>query len=236
MKRILKKDLKALFVSEVLKNGGICGNDNPFRLVMGENEYFIFIKNISPAYYVNSPNITRVQLPVSKRFNEVITSNLVFLILGYDMENDVFVSWDPHKVKQRLNKKSNISLFSRLNLQSEVISNEIKVGYLSNGDKIILFKRDNLNVFLTDLKNFYDKSLEGVSTKKAVFNQDLKVEKNDFKEMGEIIEPFLSNFEFLLALKTLGEKYKNHNKYGKFKLNDWRKIINELDEQRKSSK
>ena len=137
MKRLSKKDLKGLFVSEVQKNGGICGNDNPFRLVMGENEYFIFIKNISPAYYVNSPNITRVQLPVSKRFNEVITSNLVFLILGYDMENDVFVSWDPHKVKQRLNKKSNISLFSRLNLQSEVISNEIKVGYLSNGDKII---------------------------------------------------------------------------------------------------
>ena len=226
MEKLPKKDLKELFELEVKKNNGVCSEANPFKLIMDGIEYFIFIKNISPAYYVNSPDITRVQLPTSKRFNEILYSDNIFLILGFDLRNDVFVSWDPIKVKERLNKKRNISLFSRLHLQSDVKPNEIKEGFLSNGDKIALFKREKLNYFLVNLENFYK-----VETKKIPNQNSLDIDLNDFEEMKKTVKPLLSNNNVLLALKTLGDKYKNHYKYGNFEFKDWSKIINNLKNQ-----
>lgn len=226
MEKLPKKDLKELFESEVKKSNGVCSEANPFKLIIGGIEYFIFIKNISPAYFVNSPDITRVQLPTSNRFNEIVYSDNIFLILGFDLKNDVFVSWDPIKVKERLNKNRNISLYSRLHIQSNVSSSEVKEGFLSNGDKIILFKREKLNYFLVNLENFYK-----VEPKKLTNQNSLDIDLDDLEEMEKIVAPLLSNNNVLLALKTLGDKYKNHDKYGNFEFKDWSKIINNLKNQ-----
>jgi hypothetical protein len=120
---------------------------NPFIVKIGMKKYFVFLKNLSPAYLVNSPDVTRVQLPYSPHFSEIFKANIPFITLGYDANTDTVVSWNPTRVKDRLNVRNNVSLYSRSSIQNKVNDNEFRFGYLSNGEKIVLFKLKNLIYF-----------------------------------------------------------------------------------------
>ena len=114
MRKILAKELKIKFIEVLNGVDGFSYEDgNPFIIKNGSNRFFVFLKNLSPAYFVNSPDITRVQLPYSEHFTKIFKANIPFVILGYDVDNDTVVSWNPTKVKERLNAKSNVSLYSR---------------------------------------------------------------------------------------------------------------------------
>ena len=145
MKRLPKKQLKELFETIVAESGGKCGEANPFIYQRGNFKCYVFIKNISPAYYVNYPDNSRVQLPTSNRFKEVINSDLDFLILGYDNDNDVFAAWDPSLIKNRLNEKRNVSVYSRFIWQRIIPAGEFVERHLGNQEKVILFKKELLN-------------------------------------------------------------------------------------------
>ena len=152
MRNILAKELKIKFVETLGSVDGFSYDDgNPFLVKIYDNSYFIFLKNLSPAYFKNSPDVTRVQLPFSDHFDKIFKENIPFIILGYDVDNDTMVSWNPSKTKDRLNAKNNVSLYSRNSLQSNIKQNEIKTGVLSNGEKIILFRRENLGLFFEKL-------------------------------------------------------------------------------------
>ena len=162
MRNILAKELKIKFI-EILN--GIKGfnyeDGNPFLIKIETKYFFIFLKNLSPAYFKNSPDITRVQLPYSPHFGKIFKANIPFIILGYDVDNDTVVCWNPKKVKERLNAKSNVSLYSRNSLQSKIKKNEFKAGYLSTGEKIILFKRETLPLFFDRIPTlFKDNQIE----------------------------------------------------------------------------
>ncbi len=86
---------------------------NPFLIKIGTKQYFVFLKNLSPAYFKNSPDVTRIQLPYSDHFSKIFKADIPFIILGYDVDTDTVVSWNPQKIKERLNAKSNVSLYSR---------------------------------------------------------------------------------------------------------------------------
>ena len=224
MRKLPRKELKELFRSKVAEVGWTCSKENPFILETKNDKYFVFIKNISPAYYKKYPDITRVQLPTSDRFKAVSESDLLFVILGYDVVNDVFVSWSPYKTKERLNTRRNVSIFSRLSLQSEVLSNEFKEGFLSNGEKIILFKRALLNEFFNQLTSlFSDEMGEEDHTEpeeKSSSNEEIEIMKN-------LIDPLLKQNRVLEAVSLLAEKYKNHPKYLNLKFKNWFDIVNE---------
>lgn len=230
MKKLPKKELKKLFVTAVAKDGGVCADSNPFILKLRDARCQVFIKNISPAYYKNYPDITRVQLPSSDRFKIVIDSILDFIILGYDSENDVFVSWDPSKIKERLNTKSNVSLYSRLSLQSEVVSNQFKQGYLSNGDKIVLFKRQNLIDFFNNYVNLHVDNYTSKGEDTSVVNEKKSEEIHDVQEFTRIIAPLLEENKVLKAVSLLTERYKNDHRYKGYKFKDWFAIVKEYYE------
>ncbi|WP_417832858.1 hypothetical protein [Terasakiella sp.] len=226
MRKLPKKELKDLFRSKVAKVGATCGKDNPFILNKGDFKCYVFIKNISSAYYKNYPDITRVQLPASERFKAVNSSDLLFIILGYDADNEVFVSWNPYKVKERLNTKQNVSIFSRLSLQSEVKKNEFKEGYLSNGEKIILFKKDCLNDFFEQLGSFFEFSqisAKNNSLPKKDVKEDISI---DITEMKLMIQPLLEEHKVLQAVSLLVDKFNNHPTYKELKFKDWFEIVN----------
>ena len=88
MRNILAKDLKIKFV-EILNEAEEFSyeNDNPFLMKLGNVEYFVFLKNISPAYFKKLPDITRVQLPLSSHFSKIVETEIPFVILGYDIDN-----------------------------------------------------------------------------------------------------------------------------------------------------
>ncbi|MET7029800.1 hypothetical protein [Sediminicola luteus] len=226
MRKLPKKELKDLFITEVAKEGGICANSNPFILKMGGFSYYVFIKNISPAYYKNYPDITRVQLPTSDRFKVVIDSDLEFIILGYDLENEVFVSWNPYKIKDRLNSKGNVSLYSRLSLQSEVNVNQFKEGYLSNGDKIVLFKREQLNKFFIEIERFYEDFSISQANRNYIGERDNHNNNLEVEEIRKIIEPLLLEHKVLQAVSLLADKYKGGHSDRELTFKEWFEIVN----------
>jgi hypothetical protein len=235
MRNILAKELKIKFIEILNDIGGFSYEDgNPFLIKIGAQRFFIFLKNLSPAYFKNSPDVTRVQLPYSPHFEKIFKANITFIILGYDVDNDTVVCWNPTKVKDRLNAKSNVSLYSRNSLQSKIKKNEFKAGYLSTGEKIVLFRRESLPFFFDCLptlfetnkvKAYVSKNDNIVSEPKEPYLTDKLLEIND-KQLLAVIKPLLKKNRVLEAVeictKHYGRQYKNMN----FK--DWFKLVNDI--------
>lgn len=226
MKKIPAKELKELFCSSVTGTDVVCGVGNPFFLKIGEFCCYIFLKNISPAYFVNQPNITRVQLPSSAKFKEVISHELKFIILGYDADNEVFVSWNPNNVKERLNTKANVSLYSRLGLQSKVNENEFKYGFLSNGEKIVLFKKSSLIQFFSELESLFDENIKIYERKAPSLKAQKRTIQIDEEKIKALIEPLLKANRVLQAVSLLAEEFKEDPSYKNLTFKDWFGMVN----------
>jgi hypothetical protein len=232
MRNILAKQLKIQFVETLNELDGFSYQDgNPFLIKIKKKEYFIYLKNISPAYLKSSPDVTRVQLPFSPHFSKILRANIPFIILGYDVDNDTIVCWNPKKVKERLNEKSNVSLYSRESLQSKVRTNEFKSGYLSNGEKIIIFKRKSLIYFFNDISgHFKDKKVSIRNTQTNVLREPVphydsgKIVELSDKALLKEIEPFLKKNKVLKAVELCIEFYQGKYKAMTFK--DWFKLVN----------
>lgn len=147
MRKLIAKDLKIKFIETLNELDEFSYEEgNPFLIKIGTAKCFVFLKNLSSAYFKN-PDITRVQLPYSDHFSKIFKADIPFIILGYDVDNDIVVSWNPENIKERLNAKNNVSLYSRYSLQKQVNNDEFLFGYLTNGEKFVLFKRENLIAF-----------------------------------------------------------------------------------------
>ncbi len=110
-------------------------------------KYAVYFKCVSYAGNPYPQNTTRAQLPQRPEFDRV-EGDERFLFLGYDVGNDLFVCWDPIKVRARLNKKSYVSFFCRQNVQDSVEEGRIVEAQLTNGDVYVLFKRCDTARFL----------------------------------------------------------------------------------------
>ena len=74
--------------------------------------------------FKDRPGTTRAQLPKRDLFDEIKKSPNIFIFLGYDQENDVFVCWDFNVAKERLNVGKSVSFYSRISYQEEVEEGE----------------------------------------------------------------------------------------------------------------
>lgn len=230
MKNILAKELKIKFVETLNELEDFSYEEgNPFLVTIGVESYFVFLKNLSSASFKAYPDVTRVQLPRTERFSKIATQNIPFIILGYDVDNDIIVSWNPNKVKDRLNAKSNVSLYSRESLQSNVTDNGFKAGYLSNGEKIILFKREVLISFFDKLPQLFltpnstDKDF--ATEPKSIRATDKLIEIKDKDLLDEIV-PLLKKNKVLEVVEICSNYYKN--KYKSMTFKELYNIVNEL--------
>lgn len=233
MRNILAKELKIKFV-ETLNDIESFSYDegNPFLIKIYEQKYFVFLKNLSPAYFKNSPDVTRVQLPFSDHFDKIFKANIPFVILGYDVDNDTMVSWNPSKTKDRLNAKNNVSLYSRNSLQSNIKKNEIKTGVLSNGEKIILFRRENLGLFFEKLPIlFLDNQIE-IKVKVDVVSEPIEIlypdKLNEITDLHvlDLISPLLEKNRVLEAVEVCTKYYSD--KFPNMTFKEWFELIKDI--------
>ena len=175
----------------------IISRNDILHISIDGHEYYIYLKCISHKGNPYPLNDQRAQLPQRPIFDKVKSSDIDFLFLGYDMDNDVFVCWDPLKVRQRLNVKSYVSFYSFKDLQSNVQLGRIDSAELSNGDKFVLFKRDDMLSFLNVIS---DQSV------KLLIDSMVADEQNRM----QIICSCMNDFQ----------KF-----YYKMKLTDWKRII-----------
>ncbi len=154
-------------------------------------------------------------------------------MLGYDVDTDTVVAWNPEKIKERLNAKSIVSLYSRYSLQAQVKDNEFKFGYLTNGEKIVSFKRDNLINFFDSVKDlFNDKKviknpilIEIVNEPTVEFVSNRLFDITD-KILLQQLKPLLKKNQVLQAVEVTSKYYTGKYKNMAFKV--WYNLVNEL--------
>lgn len=233
MRNILAKELKIKFVETLGSVDGFSYDDgNPFLVKIYDNSYFIFLKNLSPAYFKNSPDVTRVQLPFSDHFDKIFKENIPFIILGYDVDNDSMVSWNPSKTKDRLNAKNNVSLYSRNSLQSNIKQNEIKTGVLSNGEKIILFRRENLGLFFEKFPILFLDNQTEIKANVDVVSEPIEIiysdKLNEITDLHvlDLINPLLEKNRVLEAVEVCTKYYSDRFPNMTFK--EWFELIKDI--------
>lgn len=134
---------------------------NPLCIRFADIVYNIYLKCISWKGKPYPENDTRAQLPSRPEFEHFKSSDDRFLFLGYDPICDVLVCWNPTMVKARLNRSSYVSFYSKRNLQEEVQDGKTVTAHLSNGDKYVLFKRNDIAAFLSMIEVHFPSLKQG---------------------------------------------------------------------------
>jgi hypothetical protein len=208
---------------------------NPFLITFERKSYYVFLKNISPAYYPKYPDITRIQLPYSAHFKKISLSNIPFIILGYNSEYETFTGWDPSKIKNRLNNKSNVSLFSRDSFQEKLPLNDFRKNYISNGDKIIVFSVKSTPIYFKSYLSLF-KSVQKeqspisniklkVKAKRTIESHEALEKINDPRVSKKILD-FKSKNDLIGAVLFCCENFKKD--LVNTDINDWTKIMTKL--------
>lgn len=230
MKNILAKELKIKFVETLnVVDGFAYEAGNPFLITIDSKSFFVFLKNLSPAYFKNSPDVTRVQLPYSEHFSKIFKDQIPFVILGYDVDNDTFVTWNPQKVKERLNAKSNVSLYSRATVQTGVAEEEFRTGFLTNGDKIIVFRRDSLAEFFKTIDSLFAETVVSKPTTVTVSRDEApdstyKIKELTDKGLLDAINPLLEKNRVLQCVEICTQFYEGQ--YPAMTFKDWFTLVN----------
>jgi hypothetical protein len=176
--KVLAKDLKNLFIS-IFKNEKSfkCDEGNPFLIKFKGKEYYVFLKNISSAYYPKYPDNARIQLPYSDHFKKISNSKLDFIILGYNSEFETFSAWDPVLIKDRLNVKGNVSLFTRFSFQKTCKINEFNENHISDGTKIVLFSVKSTPKYFNSYKSLFSKKIISIKERDSDENSSYQTPK-----------------------------------------------------------
>ncbi len=132
----------------------IKNKNNPLLFSYKQKDFYVFFRNISHGGGDYPEGTTRVQLPEKTEFDLVKKSNIPFFLMGYDQNDDVFVCWEPQKVKKRLNEKGYVSFFARKNVQNITSNRYIVFSTLSNGDFFVAVKTADIPKFF-DLTDFF---------------------------------------------------------------------------------
>jgi hypothetical protein len=195
-KKIPALELRRIFLEAFNREcHEVIAEGNPFLFKAFDQQFYVFLKNISPAYYTKYPDIARIQLPFSHHFKVISKSNFPFIILGYNALYNTFTAWNPNDIKERLNQKTNVSLFTRDSFQENIRLNTFREKFISNGDKVILFDSRTLPMFFNNYKTLFSISID---------KRKLKyINANKSKSNTEVTRGELTKIEDQIILKDL---------------------------------
>lgn len=154
MAKLVETRLLRRLLFDVLKPTTESG-ENPYLVTVNGEQMWIYIKNLSPAYFSN-PDVWRAQLPIREVFEQCKTSEFPFILLGYDDENDVYTTWNHRFVKQRLNVAESVSFYSRASLQQQAATTQdLHRLSLSNDMEVICFPRSMVLDVISNIEQYF---------------------------------------------------------------------------------
>ena len=168
----------------------------PFLMSLKGRKYYVYVKNLSSAYFKDRPDTTRAQLPIKDEFSEIKESAYPFIFLGYDRINDVLICWNFHIAKKRLNERKSVSFYSRTFFQEEVSPGELLRKRLKNDDEPVFFKRKDLLMFFENIDSFFENS----SPKAQVITHTPSIENGKITTISDV--KLLEKLRPLLAIDT----------------------------------
>ena len=232
--KIAGEKLLSLFTHEMDKNGkfSFISGVQPFKILFNSKNFFVYIKNISSAYFKNRPDVNRAQLPHREEFDFIKQSALPFIFLGYDNENDVYVCWDFYIAKRRLNIQDNVSFYSRQSWQNQVEKNSFLKKELTNGDKLVLFKRTDISTFFENIDTFFFPEKDEADALKAdspsKISSDDKLYKITDRELLNKLQPLMSGetLHTLEAIQLAQNFYQDE--YPNMTYRDWSNLVKNI--------
>ena len=114
-------------------------------------------------------------------------------------------------------------MYSRSSFQENVKDDEFRFGYLSNGERIIVFKRENLISFFDVVFDLFKEKAEHQTTETK--HTSTLTEITD-KELLQIIKPLLKKNKVLQAVEETSKYY--DKKHTNMTFRDWHKLVSEL--------
>lgn len=236
MEHLERKEIYRLFEEAVRKPSYVIEEGNPCILIHNGVRYNIFLRSLSPAQLSNNnPDIWRAQLPKRPIFEDIKADKDLFIFLGYDAANDVYATWNPYWIKQRLNVGESISLYSRYSLQQEAANkNDFICRDLSKG-LVVLFPRMMFLDYLDNLSKFFPEETTYVAVGSSLRKNKKSntMTKADILLNSEIVEELKSllasdepnELEALqLISDNLGDAYKDTMQFS-----DWLQLIRSID-------
>ena len=213
---------------EIISQSDVC------HIRIDNNEYFLYFKCVTHEGKPYPLERQRAQLPKRESFEAIKKSIVPFLFIGYDVDNDVYICWEPSKVKPRLNKKTYVSFYSRLSIQRNVVEGEIKENILTNGDKFVLFKSADILSFFKNIDDYFLelKKDEKIGLVAEPFLDDRGSKKIDGKILDinedESLKLLIDSMKDESRLKIMSVCMNEFGEYyTKMSLSDWHKVIRE---------
>ena len=213
---------------EIISQSDVC------HIRIDNNEYFLYFKCVTHEGKPYPLERQRAQLPKRESFEAIKKSIVPFLFIGYDVDNDVYICWEPSKVKPRLNKKTYVSFYSRLSIQRNVVEGEIKENILTNGDKFVLFKSADILSFFQNIDDYFLelKKDEKIGLVAEPFLDDRGSKKIDGKILDinedESLKLLIVSMKDESRLKIMSVCMNEFGEYyTKMSLSDWHKVIRE---------
>ena len=230
MLKLFPKQLKEKFISSMIQATDFeYQNGNPFFIKLSGVPYLIFLKNLSCAYFKGSPDITRIQLPYLEIFNQTFQDGIPLIVLGYDSDNDVYVGWNPERIKQRINSKNNVSLYSRVSVQEKSKTSSFNEGQLTTGERFYAFHNGLLPQFFNSITDLFreDNKLVPIEKKvvEDVFEHEILIEVTDESVLIEIL-PLLKEAKILETASICFKHYSR--KYPSMSLTDWLNVAKRM--------
>mgnify|MGYP004442814137 FL=1 len=165
-KNLTSAELLNIFIAEMNASATFKFIDeakNPCHIMFEGVEYYVYVKNLSSAYFSN-PDVSRAQLTGVDTLLQIKKSDALFILLGYDADNHVFAAWNPHVAKQRIGTASSPSLYSRFSWQKEAVEQRNFITReLKNDGSVLLFPQEYISLFLGNIEMFFPDTSEYVA-------------------------------------------------------------------------
>ena len=158
IKKLSKDKLKLIFINDIKSKFNVKDSkNNPFQIHNNKTKesIWIFLKNISPAYFENK-DITRIQIAKTPAFVTLKNNNEICIPIGFDAINNSYVVWNPWLFTQRINEKENISIYSRLEIQQQVKLDMYMPFFLSSGEKVYAVNEIFISKFLSEIEKYFN--------------------------------------------------------------------------------
>lgn len=204
------------------------------QFVFDGKDYFAYFKCVTHEGNPYPLEHQRAQLPFREEFQEIKDSDITFLFFGYDVDNDVYVCWEPEKIKSRLNRKKYVSFYSRLSAQQSVVEGKIKDEVLTNGDKFVLFKRTDIVPFLQMITAHFPEiessntavkedpaSYKQVNNGEELQGRILSVQEDEAVKV--LIDSLPEDSEILYVVSQCINNFSSF--YNKMHFSDWGKVV-----------
>jgi len=157
--KLNKTDLRYLLIDSLRlysDNVNFIDGNNPYRFSINKKTFYVLIRNVHESGDGRgNQDECRLQISKSTSFNQALNSGSEVIVLGYLADEKVFTAWNPFLMRDRFNKKSSISLYSRFSVQRQAKAEKISAYRDNNDQSVISFIPDYLGLYLENLNSIH---------------------------------------------------------------------------------